>query len=375
VGSFYYNMYSNNKFQNYNLLDFVLDDDFNKWVLSPDTDDDLFWISWISNNPDKESMIDDAKEIILSFKVSDPQISDREVRSIVNDTIAKINAGVKTGNEEITMPDKSKGRLYWLTGIAASLIIGTFCLFFYLKKPDKSIYQQLITSNTAALTEQYNNTGNPVIIKLDDGSYVTLQNKSRLSFPKTFKNKNNREVYLNGAAFFSIAKNPKKPFLVYANGIVTKVLGTKFKVNSFDTDKKTIVEVLSGIVSVNSFNLKNAKPEKNNNKDSGVILTRNQKAIYGTDSRQLEASIIENPMLADSTINLHFTDTSIKQVLTSIKHLYGIEIIYDEKMVTGKTITADLTNTTMYQKLDVVCKILNCHYEIIDRNIYINQEH
>jgi len=180
---------------------------------------------------------------------------------------------------------------------------------------------------------------------------------------------------LNGAAFFSIAKNPKKPFLVYANGIVTKVLGTKFKVNSFDTDKKTIVEVLSGIVSVNSFNLKNAKPEKNNNKDSGVILTRNQKAIYGTDSRQLEASIIENPMLADSTINLHFTDTSIKQVLTSIKHLYGIEIIYDEKMVTGKTITADLTNTTMYQKLDVVCKILNCHYEIIDRNIYINQEH
>jgi len=81
-------MYSNNKFQNYNLLDFVLDDDFNKWVLSPDTDDDLFWISWISNNPDKESMIDDAKEIILSFKVSDPQISDREVRSIVNDTIA-----------------------------------------------------------------------------------------------------------------------------------------------------------------------------------------------------------------------------------------------------------------------------------------------
>jgi ferric-dicitrate binding protein FerR (iron transport regulator) len=273
------------------------------------------------------------------------------------------------------MPYKSKGRLYWLSGIAASLIFGTLCLFFYLKKPDKSIYQQLITSNTAALTEQYNNTGNPVIIKLDDGSYVTLQNKSRLSFPKTFKNKNNREVYLNGAAFFSIAKNPKKPFLVYANGIVTKVLGTKFKVNSFDTDKKTVVEVISGIVSVNSFNLKNAKPEKNNNKDSGVILTRNQKAIYGTDSRQLEASIIENPMLADSTINLHFNDTSIKQVLTSIKQLYGIGIIYDEKMVTGKTITADLTNTTMYQKLDVICKILNCHYEIIDRNIYINQEH
>jgi hypothetical protein len=152
------------------------------------------------------------------------------------------------------------------------------------------------------------------------------------------------------------------------------VLGTRFKINSFDTDKKAVVEVISGIVSVNSFNLKNAKPEKSNEKESGVILTRNQKAIYGTDNHRLEASIIENPQLADSTLNLRFVDTSIKQVLTSVKQLYGIEIIYDEKMVTGKTFTGDLANTTMYQKLDVICKILNCHYEIIDRNIYINQE-
>jgi hypothetical protein len=368
-------MYNNNKFQNYNLLDFVLDDDFNKWVLSPDTDDDLFWISWISNNPEKESMIDDAKEIILSFKVSSPQISDREIRSIVDDTIAKINAVDNiAADEEVPMPEKSKSLLYWLSGIAASLIIGVLGTYFYAKKADKSIYEQLVASNTVALTEQYNSTGKPLIIKLEDGSYVTLQNKSRLSFPKTFMNKNSRSVYLNGAAFFSVAKNPAKPFLVYANGIVTKVLGTRFKINSFDTDKKAVVEVISGIVSVNSFNLKNAKPEKSNEKESGVILTRNQKAIYGTDNHRLEASIIENPQLADSTLNLRFVDTNIKHVLNSVKQLYGIEIIYDEKMVTGKTLTGDLTNTTMYQKLDVICKILNCHYEIIDRNIYINQE-
>lgn len=366
-------MNNTNRFNNYQLLDFVLDDDFRAWILVPDADSDLFWISWINNNPDKERMIQNAKEIILSFKVNDAQISDREIKSIIDETVKKISNGI---NEPIAETKNSYHKYYWLSGIAACLIICFIVLFPKFSNSQQSIYQQLVVNATVHLTEQYNNTGKPFTVKLDDGSVIVLQNKSRLSFPKTFIGKKTRSVYLNGDASFSIAKNPLKPFLVYANGIVTKVLGTKFIIHSFDTDKKAVVEVISGIVSVNSFKLKNAKPDSSNNAN-GVMLTRNQKVTYSTDNQELQASLMENPRVINDSANLQyqFLNTNVKEVFTSLRKLYGIDFVYDEKALNNKMVTADLSNTTMYQKLDVICRILDCHYEIIDRKIFINPQH
>jgi transmembrane sensor len=352
----------------------VRDDNFRRWVLFPDADTDIFWIGWINNNPEKEYLIQNAKEIILSFKINEPQITDNELTAIIEDTLDKINRGV----EEIESTRKIKGKIHWLalSGIAAILVAGLFIGIHFYKAQPPSIYQQLVTSSQVILTQQSNYSGAPMQIKLDDGSIIILQNKSTLCFPKTFSGKKNRTVYLNGDASFSIAKNPSKPFLVYANGIVTKVLGTKFIIHSFDTDKKAIVEVISGIVSVNAFKLNDLKPENSHRKEDAVILTRNQQVVYNAENQRLEASITQNPKIIDDALNMQyqFTNTDMEQVVATLKKHYGIDIIYDEKTLSTKTVTADLRNTTLFQKLDVICKILDCHYEIIDRKIFINPQ-
>jgi transmembrane sensor len=356
-----------NRFRNYELFDFVFDDDFRGWTLLPSADTDLFWIDWINSNPNKEDLVNNAKEIILSLKVSEPILTDLQIDLIVEDTIAKLNAGLIEPSVEI----KSKKYIYWLSGIAASFTI-IFLAVFLNAKFHQSIYQQLVANSSAILKEKYNNSGKPLVIKLDDGSYITLQNHSRLSFPATFNKKDTRTVYLNGNAAFAIAKNPMKPFFVYANGIVTKVLGTKFTINSFDTEKKAVVEVTSGIVAVNSFNLQNNQPQISNKRENAVVLTRNQKVVYNSTNRQMQGSLNENPQLLVTASKFNFMGASVNQVFNAIEAGYGIEVIYDDKMLNNKKLTADLGNTTMFQKLDVICKILNCRYEIIDRKIYIN---
>ena len=82
------------------------------------------------------------------------------------------------------------------------------------------------------MVEQTNNSNKPQIITLSDGSSVLLQPNSKLSYPKIFTG-NERKVYLSGEGFFEISKNPKKPFFVYANEIVTKVVGTSFRVKAY----------------------------------------------------------------------------------------------------------------------------------------------
>ncbi len=72
----------------------------------------------------------------------------------------------------------------------------------------------------------------------------------------------NRDVYLSGEAFFEVTKNPDRPFRVFANEIVTKVLGTSFTVRSFENDTTIQVIVRTGKVTVYSQAITEYPPQR-----------------------------------------------------------------------------------------------------------------
>ncbi|SDE48847.1 FecR family protein [Dyadobacter soli] len=82
---------------------------------------------------------------------------------------------------------------------------------------------------------------------LPDGSVVTLNRKSSISFPQDFKGKT-RDVRLIGEAFFDVKPDKSKPFLISVNDVTVKVVGTSFNVK--DNAEKTEVIVETGIVEV-----------------------------------------------------------------------------------------------------------------------------
>ena len=92
--------------------------------------------------------------------------------------------------------------------------------------------------------------GSQTKVILPDSSVVCLNSGSVLKYDPAFLRKKSREVYLIGEGYFEVQKNPEKPFIVHADDINVKVLGTVFNVRSYPEDSEIEVSLIKGKVNV-----------------------------------------------------------------------------------------------------------------------------
>lgn len=216
----------------------------------------------------------------------------------------------------------------WLRAAAIMLLIAGGGLTAY--KMSNSM--TTVSSELAVITET-----------LPDGTVVTLNKNSSISYHKNFKG-DTRNVTLHGEAFFDVTPNKAKPFIIDVEGVTVHVVGTSFNIKS--TEQRTEVVVATGIVTVS----------KNNN---AVKLTPNEVAIVETGSNTPVKTIskddlynyyktkeficdrtplwrlvevlneaynkdikIRNPRLKDIQLSTRFSDESLDMILTVIKETY-----------------------------------------------------
>lgn len=256
-------------------------------------------------------------------------------------------------------------------GIAASilLMLGVFA-WLYTQKEVFSATTSTQQSITKGMLEIQNLSNQAKKVTLEDASQVTLQPKSKLSYPEHF-NADKREVYLTGEAFFEVEKNPQKPFFVYAGKVTTKVLGTSFYVKNLDGKKKIEIEVVSGRVSVYE------KEENNNVQSNGVILLPNHKATFFAESNLFVTNIVANPIIQttkiqDTKVFFEFDDTPMNEVLKKLREAYGLEIIVENEIMNNCILTADITKQPLYTKLEIICAAVGATYEVKGTTILIN---
>lgn len=219
-----------------------------------------------------------------------------------------------------------------------------------------------------------NETGKPRDIRLPDGSLVVLSPNAQLAVHKSF-NKNNRDVRLLGEASFNVHRDPGRPFLVYSGDIITKVLGTTFKIRAGDPGQPIQVTVQSGKVTVfrpAADELASVSPNR------GVILTPNQKATYFPDNKQFVTGIAEDPQpiaalveAKDVPPSLEFTDTPIGEVIRQLEDIYGMEIELEQESLSHCPFTGNLTHQALYTKLELLCGTINGSYEVRGTKILV----
>lgn len=120
--------------------------------------------------------------------------------------------------------------------------------------------------------------GEKSLVRLPDGSKIWMNACSHITYNTAF-GQTNRDVKLDGEAYFEVAPNAKVPFIVNTNSVNVKALGTKFNVTSYNEDNQTHTILYTGKVSVQPIRTKQQ-----------VILTDNQMAIYYKDNERIEAS-------------------------------------------------------------------------------------
>jgi ferric-dicitrate binding protein FerR (iron transport regulator) len=347
--------------------DFAQDVYFRKWVIDRDVQAEKFWSAWLIENPMFVNKVQLAKAFLYALEEKDTSL-DKASLEMITDEVAGQSIQLK----------RFWQRTFWR--VAASILFFLALGWWYqvssnFNLPKKQLETAPVFSNSNNDFIEKRNLDTIIQkIILDDGTTVTLYPFSILRYPKEFES-TKREVYLAGKAFFDVVKNVKKPFWVYTDHISTQVLGTSFLVNSMK-NKNVSVEVKTGKVSV--YTRKDQERAKQNlyNESVGVVLTPNQKVDYSTKEERLLKSIVEQPV---ALINLPITDfifdeKPVSEAFSLLERMYGITVIFDNKAMENCYLTANLSDESLFKKLDLICKITHSTYEKTDAQIIIHSE-
>lgn len=362
------------RYQNFTLEDFVWDDQFRSWVLRPTREDEAKWQHWMSQYPDKIALINRAKEIVRAIGVESTELSAFEKRAAIRNIIAKLRTTEPLVEATAQTPFFQQS---WLRYAASLLLLCGLAWGIMSRKEARLVdYEELVTSTDEQLIEKLNTTDKPIRLLLEDGSEVTLDPGSKISYPEHF-NSQKRELYLSGEAFFSIAKLPSRPFYVYANEVVTKVLGTSFYVRSYQNEKEVSVTVKTGRVAVFTRSDPTLDKKLSEKELKGVVIEPNQQIVVVRESVRITKSLIAQPELITengTTFQFEFDEVPVSNVFSEIQKAYRVDIIYDKNIMDGCPITANLTDLSLYEKLDLACKAVGAHYELIDGRVIIEGE-
>lgn len=346
-------------YTSFSVTDFLTDDFFVNHHLSPTPESKKFWDEWLRLS--EQTTHDEAVEVLRSVRLGLKTYEDTKLSA---EAKSFIFSRIQETNRKTIFSRRSK-TLVWVA--AASILV--FMGFGYYFLQQTSSYKQNLTVLATGQTEEKKALTKPLLIHLPDGSAVKLAPQSKISYPAQF-DKDKRVVILSGEATFDIAKDPSRPFLVMANEVTTKVLGTRFKVEAYESHKDIVVSVQEGKVSV----YKNAKVKNTDNELKGVILLPNQQAIFDRETDQYDKKLIGTPTIINTAEqpNFVFEETPLKEVIRRLEIAYGIEIMFDEALLVDCQVTGRFERESLFQKLDIVTQIIGGSYEVVEGKIVIN---
>ncbi|WP_407643615.1 FecR family protein [Chitinophaga japonensis] len=214
-------------------------------------------------------------------------------------------------------------------------------------------------------------------LQLPDGSALQLNGGSTLTLAADF-NQHNRNVYLSGEAYFEVAPDARRPFLVHTPAILIKVLGTAFNVKAYPEDTVTETSLLEGAIQVyaNSSAGRHVLPEK------GVLLSSrcklqvaNPEAKAGRSSAgYLPApqyrvmllsgdTTLDKPMETDWTRGrLTFNDQPFDVIARELERWYGVQIRFEQEQLKQYRFVATFDKENIDQVLRALQATSSFHY-------------
>jgi ferric-dicitrate binding protein FerR (iron transport regulator) len=198
--------------------------------------------------------------------------------------------------------------------------------------------------------------GGEVSAVLGDGTKVWLNSRTELSYPVHFS-ADLREVYLEGEAYFEVAKDGR-PFVVHAGGLDVRVLGTEFNVNTQTAGTVKTVLVTGSVEIVSGGEI--------------VRLSPNQLATY-RDGKFSVRRVDVTPHVAWKDNNFVFDKERLENIMETLSLWYDMEVIYENELVKETRLTGDL------ERYEDVWKLLyffertseGLHFEIVGKTVIV----
>ncbi|MFT7032133.1 MAG: transmembrane sensor [Cyclobacteriaceae bacterium] len=243
--------------------------------------------------------------------------------------------------------------------IAASVALVAASIFVYYGISQYHSDSQLSTN----FIIKENPKGRKSTIFLKDGSKVILNSESSITYDENFSS-TSREIVLTGEAFFYVAKNPNKPFIVKSGEISTTALGTSFNVRNFKNENIT-VSLIAGKVNVE-------KTGNHFNHEQNTLLP-GEKITYIRSSNEfakLKYNDSEELLWKDGILS--FDQSSIPTAFARLERWYGVSIITNSRDHKDVSYGAIYKDQSLEQVLEAMGFTLNFDYSIEGKKVNIN---
>lgn len=358
------------KYSAYRTEDFLSDERFLDWVLSPSETSNEYWQTVFILHPSCETKADEARKILSALRIKPGE-------AMPQDMYKQIMTHLQTHLDETIPTNKSNHLIWpWKTYLAtACIIICCITAFFFFQTSTDSVSGDLVIEQAGTLTDRQQrltkvtNTANKsLLLLLPDTSTVVLEANAYVVYSEeTFAL--NREIYLGGEAFFEVTSNKNTPFSVKTDYLITQVLGTSFRIKAAETLAKSKVSVQSGVVKV----YKKTQTDSATETEMPVYLTANQEIIYSESELQQPSSPLTPNDVPSPTFDEHFKSTPLKTVLKALSDQYHVDISVADSVLETRTITASLREMHLFEKLDLISRAAEITYRIVDGRIVFTQ--
>lgn len=294
------------KFSSYTTDDFLADEFFVEWVRHPNPASDRYWSSVIDRYPGTRERILEASHLVKSFSYKeDPQLKEEEYKDLMH-SIFNDQSPVHQAKD-----NKRGSRSYWKIAAVFCLIAGMFWFFY---SEEAKVQEQAV--DWVEISTTY---GQKRTLKLSDGTSIKLNAGSRIEFPKQFGD-NSRDLILAGEAFFDVAHDENRPFIITSQGLTTKVLGTSFNIKAYQDEEEVTVGVVTGKVYIES------------GPGFSELLQPKEMGYYGADKTIKKRKFDPRKEIAWTEGKLIFEKEKIPGVFKKLEKWYGVSIEINEEV-------------------------------------------
>ncbi len=253
-----------------------------------------------------------------------------------------------------------------------------------------SIYLNYNRTNDAMLadlpakSEISTKNGSKTNLVLPDGTKVWLNAGSEMTYDKNYGSKL-REVTLNGEAYFDVVKNADKPFIIHANKMDIKVLGTVFNVKCYKSEKTIETSLIRGSIEVTLKDRQEKIMMKPNEKL--IVNIEEKEKIKTIPNKIVRASFIQKPLILlgnltiytkDNTVvetawvqnRLVFVSETFEDIALKMERWYGIKIVFANEVLKEVKTTGSFEKESITEALNAL-QLLSPFNYIIKNNIII----
>ncbi|MDJ1479533.1 FecR domain-containing protein [Cytophagaceae bacterium YF14B1] len=321
-------------YQNYTSQDFILDDYFIEWVLKPNVATNLYWQNWLSEHPEKQKDVNEARSFLLQMKFTryelPPNEYEKEGLQLQND--------IEEFERRRSLSLGRSVKRYWI-GIAASIAL---CLVVIASLYLKNTYTKITIQTPYGQIRK---------VTLTDQSVVTLNANSILTYTKDWNGSSDREVWLQGEAFFEVTKKDKKQrFIVHTQALDVQVVGTRFNVS--DRKENTQVVLNEGKVLLNRHTVLS---------DTVIPMQVGDLIEFSERSKNFRKKNVR-PDVYSSWKNHEWIleEMSLREVAFKIEDTYGVKVIIKDPAIARQVVTGVVPT----ESLDVLLDALEAAFNI-----------